>query len=231
MFTQKRFKKILLASGGIDSFVAYHYLGKPQTLFFNIEGKYTYKELEVVKKLFPKIIIDNSLKLGRIEMSDAHIPFRNLFFALFTAAKYSDIIYIVGIKDDKMTDKSEEIFKEFSQLLSKLEGRKIQVLSPFWKMTKQDILKWYLDKGFSKKKLEQTISCYSSENTNYCGKCASCFRKWIAFWSVGIRKDFYNKKLINSYKNRCLKDYYNKERNFLTLKVIREYEEKNSNRY
>ena len=41
-------KMILLFSGGIDSFVAYHYLGKPKTVYFDLGTPYTGKEIKVI---------------------------------------------------------------------------------------------------------------------------------------------------------------------------------------
>ena len=55
---------ILLFSGGIDSFVAWHYLNKPKTVYFNLQSRYSLREISVVKKLIPTTIIDNSLNLS-----------------------------------------------------------------------------------------------------------------------------------------------------------------------
>ena len=46
---------ILLFSGGIDSFIAYHYLKEPRTLYLDLGTPYTKKEIEFVKKIDPKI--------------------------------------------------------------------------------------------------------------------------------------------------------------------------------
>ena len=229
----KKYKRILLFSGGIDSFVAYYFLGKPKTLYFDLKNRYSEKEKKVIKRLIPTTIIDDTLNLGDIEKKNANIPFRNLFLAMKASAKYADKVYIVGIKDDKVSDKNKKIFKTFSDLLSKLEGRKIEILSPFWEMSKKEILIWYLERGLSKETLLKTISCYSSsKNTTYCGKCACCFRKWVALYSIGIKLPFYNKKLINVYRKRCQNNYYTKERNKITLIVIKQYEQKiGSNRH
>lgn len=220
----KKFKQILLLSGGIDSFIAWHYLNKPQTLYFDTNGMYSKKEIEVIKELVPTTIIDTSLRLGDIEQEDAHLPYRNLFFAMMASAKYADVVYIVGIKDDKVNDKTEKVFETWSIMLSEMENRKIQILSPFWDKTKSDIIKWYLNTGLSKEALLNTISCYSKDNERYCGKCASCFRKWVALRASGFKIDFYNNEMILEYKHRCEEGYYNKERNEETLLIIKNYE-------
>lgn len=216
------YKEILLFSGGIDSFIGYYYLNKPQTVYFDLNSKYSKKEIKTVKSILHDIIIDKSLRfLGEYEQNlNAHIPFRNLYLALQSALRYSDKIYICGLKDDNMTDKNEKMFKKWSELFSEIENREIQVLSPFWKMTKIDIVKWFA-KNFDKKLLLNTVSCYSEENKKYCGKCQSCFRKAVALNAVGINLPFYDKKIINYYKNRMNKGIYDKKREEYTLKYLK----------
>ena len=58
---------ILCVSGGIDSLVAYYYLGMPKTVFFDY-GDYTKHEKKVVQALIPGCIIDTSLNLSGVSM-------------------------------------------------------------------------------------------------------------------------------------------------------------------
>jgi 7-cyano-7-deazaguanine synthase len=210
---------VLLFSGGIDSYVAYHYLNKPQTVYFDVYSRYTSKEVDVVRELVPKTIIDYSLDLHDREYGEkAYIPFRNLLFAC-QAVKYSDTVVIAGVADDMVSDKNEAIFLEFSNLLTKLEGRPIDVMSPFWKMTKSQVVKWYME-NIGDDNLLNTISCYSKEDTRYCGKCPSCFRKWIALRTNGLRLDFYNEELIDQYYKAALEEKYIPERNESIIREI-----------
>lgn len=213
---------ILLFSGGIDSYIAWHYLKYPQTVYFDLKTPYSQKEIKVIKKLIPATMIDESLNLSERQVGkNAYIPFRNLYLAML-ACKYSDTIVIAGLKDDSVSDKNELAFLKFSMLLSDLEQRQITVTSPFWQMTKEDIVKWFLYKfppGASEY-LYNTVSCYSEEDTNYCGKCPSCFRKWCALRANGIDIDFYNKKLMLDYYEKALKGYYIPERNKLIIKLV-----------
>lgn len=213
---------ILLFSGGIDSFVAYHYLGRPQTVYFDLGTPYTQKEIKVIQELIPETIIDNSLNLGSRQIGDkAYVPFRNLYLAML-AVKYDDTIVIAGVKDDDVSDKNEQIFKKFSNLLSELEDRPIQVISPFWNMTKEDIVAWFL-KDHVYENLLRTVSCYSKEDTIYCGKCPSCFRKWCALKANKIDLGFYNKSLVKEYYEKALMGHYIPERNKLIIKLAEEY--------
>ena len=213
---------ILLFSGGIDSYVAYHYLGKPKTVYFDLGTPYTKKEIKVITQLIPETIIDHSLNLSSRQVGqNAYIPFRNLYLAML-ASKYDDDIVIAGVKDDDVSDKNEQIFDDFTTLLSKLEDRPITVTSPFWKMTKEQVVAWYLQR-YPADNLFNTVSCYSEEDTNYCGKCPSCFRKWCALRANNLVVHFYNKPLMLEYKQKALDGHYIPERNELIIKILKEH--------
>lgn len=214
---------ILLFSGGIDSFVAYHYLNKPQTVYFDLRNRYAEREKIVIKNLIPTTIIDSSLNLHDREYGEkAYIPFRNLLLAC-QAARYSDVIVIAGLADDKVSDKNEAIFEEFSNLLSKLERRSIRVISPFWNMTKEQVVKWYV-KNIGDNRLLETISCYNSDDqSNYCGICPSCFRKWCALRASGYDLKFYNKYLMDQYYKDALDNKYTDDRCSSIIKEIDAY--------
>lgn len=231
MSTDKPYSSILLFSGGVDSFVAYYYLNQPQTVFFKTNHRYQPMEIQSVKSLIPSTIIDNSINFSTREVGPkAYIPFRNLHYACL-ASKYADIIYIAGNRDDKISDKTPEIFEEFSDLLSRLDGRKISVMSPFWELSKPELVEWYLNYSIDDdyetrvQNLLGTASCYASDlRTKFCGECPACFRKWVAFWLNGIKLRFNNEKVLKEYWNlACEGKKYNTDRNTNMLNVISQY--------
>ena len=71
--------------------------------------------------------------------------------------------------------------------------------------------------------LFNTVSCYSEEDTNYCGKCPSCFRKWCALRANNLVVHFYNKPLMLEYKQKALDGHYIPERNELIIKILKEH--------
>lgn len=206
---------ILLLSGGIDSFVAYHYLGKPKTIYFPLDTPYTEKEIRVIQRIDPNIILDYSLRhLGKNQIGEkAFIPYRNLYLAM-EASKYDDVIVIAGIKGDDVSDKTPDAFRYMSKILTKLSDRVITVMSPFWNMTKEEIIIWY-NKNVTPQidLLWGTVSCYSEQSTNYCGKCPSCFRKWVALTNAGRTIEFYNIQLLREYYKSAKEGKYIPERN------------------
>lgn len=224
----RRLDRILLLSGGIDSYIAWHYLNKPATIYFPLGTPYTDKEMKVVMAMDAEIIFDFSLEhLGEQQVGEkAYIPYRNLYLAM-EASKYSDNIVIAGIKGDDVSDKTEAIFAEFSALLSKLENRTITVSSPFWNMTKEDIVNWYIDTVPGKEQIDlvdETVSCYSISKENYCGACPSCFRKWCALVNSGeYSVKFNNLDLMNSYYSDALEGKYIPERNQSILQAVRRF--------
>lgn len=222
---------VLLFSGGIDSYVGYFYLKKTlglkelKTVYFDLGAPYNKREIEVVKRLIPETIIDESLKVGDTQRGiNAYIPYRNLLIAML-CSKYGKKIWICGLKDDKVQDKNEEAFKAMTSCLNFISKPEDEVIiqSPFWNMTKAEVVKWYMDNVDSTgNSLLDTISCYdSNEVTNYCGRCPSCFRKFNALKENGINIDFYNQDLLNNYLKRA--DQYDPQRRDSILK-LKDYE-------
>jgi 7-cyano-7-deazaguanine synthase len=207
--------KVLLFSGGMDSYIAYHYLSdkfifpdnEVLPIYIDYNGRYCKKEKEVVKKLLPQtVIVDNYLDLYYLEDEKTfYLPNRNIYL-LTMASNYGDNIMFGGLKDDNVGDKSYEFSKLMSSVLTQSLGREVKVDSPFWGMEKIDILRWYYQHigSFSDgdDPIMHTTSCYHPTET-YCGRCASCFRKACAFQAVGVNLAFYNDDLaLNYYKNR-----------------------------
>lgn len=214
---------ILLFSGGVDSYIAYHFYGKPRTLYFDLHTKYSDVEKEVVRKLIPNTIVESCVDFStREQETTAFIPYRNLHLALL-ANKYSDTIAIAGVKDDMVNDKNELIFTEFSALMSHMMNREIRVISPFWNLTKAQVVKWFLNNGGTEKELLSTISCYTpSEEGTECHECPACFRKWNALAENGIDVPFYNDDLMLEYLVKAVEGRYVPERNDSIIKQVLE---------
>jgi 7-cyano-7-deazaguanine synthase len=211
---------ILCFSGGLDSYIAWHYLGYPQTVYFNLGSRYSDREERIVKRLIPQTIIDNSIFLGDVEKGErAHIPYRNLIIAL-VARKYDPTVVIAGLKDDREGDDSEIVFAKFTDFINTVEAP-FSLTSPFFQLSKSEIVKWYLKAGLPPRALTATISCYSpDEETNYCGKCPSCFKKWVALTVNGFNLPFHNLEMIKKYKWKAEMGEFNPQRTRDTLKAI-----------
>lgn len=228
----KKYKEILLFSGGLDSFIAWHYLGHPPVLFINAKQSYAKKELETVKyfakKLKMELIIDNSLDLSKWESKNHYIPYRNVFFSMI-ASLYASKVYLVGIKGDSVDDNNSKITKVMSRFYENFNSnKKIEVTSPFYEMTKKQIVKWYLDQKLPIDDLIRSRSCYDKNSKTQCGKCGSCFRRWVAFENNGIKEPYdfnpWEWEEVKVYKKNMKKNLYDKERTKETMRALKKYE-------
>ena len=171
-------KKVFLVSGGLDSYIAWElYKDNDSTaLFIDYGQKYARPEYLAVKKLIPEA---KTIKIDRpvIELDNNYIPNRNLLLATVAATYFMpDKIIIAGLGSDRCLDKTEEVFLEYSKLLSKYSKKTIVIESPFWEQTKTAIIRKFLAKGHSMGVLNNTYSCYTG-TPQPCGECKACLRK------------------------------------------------------
>src|SRR4051794_5568690 len=96
--------EVLLFSAGLDSFPAWHRLGKPPAMYFDLVHRYSRQELAAVNALAVRCDIDvtisEELDLSAWEADNAIIPMRNVYLAML-AANYADTIWCVGVKGDR----------------------------------------------------------------------------------------------------------------------------------
>ena len=177
-------KKVLLYSGGLDSYIGAKVLGSDWDLaYFDIEHKYAKKEIETMTSLSLPFDIHSSLSLKEqwIEHESGFIPQRNpLLISLAQAIYDADEIALCAVAGELSADKHSRFFTLMSNLLSYTANKPVRVFSPFQKNTKSQIVKKYLELGNSLEPLLNTRSCYSPDIDN-CGQCQACFRRWVAF--------------------------------------------------
>lgn len=221
---------VVAYSGGLDSYICRYWLqskGCKDTVYvyFDLNSRYTETELVYIKRQ-SNIIIDSSLSfLGQYEQGKfAFVPGRNLFIAMTLALKYRDIVVICGLKDDQVEDKNEDVFRQWSTMLSTLFRRPIKVVSPFWKYDKLDVVKnFYLDIGGSLDSLyRDTFSCYNPTGYQPCLSCPACFRKYVVFRCYGYNCIFRNKELAYEYYQRAKNGGFTPKRRESILKVVQQ---------
>lgn len=85
-------------------------------------------------------------------------------------------------------DKSRRFLNDTQRLLT-YRGYDVRIETPLIGMDKPDEVAYWLKRDI--KKLVNTKSCFS-ENSNQCGECQTCFRKWTAFMAhdMDIRDTF-----------------------------------------
>lgn len=201
---------LVLFSGGLDSYIAYHYCKKefgetPKTLYVDLRHRYAEIEKQAVKDLIPDTIIDRRLTLADWEEPDGNIPMRNAFLLMIGAKYDNELVLVVQRGEMDLPDRSFEFFEYMENLLTLLNDNYTRLLLPFSGWTKTQMVKWYLDSGLPTYKLFHTESCYS-EPTNsgyFCGVCSACFRRWVAMSNNGLQ-EFYN---VSPYEGPLVRGY------------------------
>ena len=239
-------KSVLCLSGGLDSTVAYFYLksknpsDEMMCVYVDLNTKYTNKEITVLEELRRKFGVETFIvrgpDMGRYDADQTgYVRFRNLFLAEL-AAQYGTNIWIVGVKGDKVVDKSPEAFRIMTDLLNEVSDidrdGPVKIDSPFWTLTKAELVKLLLrlegkDRAFDI--LQTSSSCYHP-TLLHCGECPSCFRKWIALEAAGIpsvswfRADIRKYNKIPEYIDRMKVGTYDAQRTAETVLVLAKYE-------
>lgn len=194
-------KKVLLYSGGMDSWLI-DKIWKPDVkLYIDMNTRYSKEEIERL----PDDVIIEKLDLGKWEREDAIIPLRNLYLVML-ATNYGDDICLGATAGDRVLDKSPQFAYKASDLLSFLytkqhwtEERKINVNLDFKGMTKKELISKYLQEGGNlEEAVNGSFSCYYPEDNQECWQCKPCFRKYVAFKMNGY--DF-GAKIDNIVKN------------------------------
>lgn len=187
--------KILLYSGGMDSWLMDKLWNPDIKLYIDLNGRYNKQEIEHL----PSDVIIEKLDLSKWERSDKILPLRNLYLCML-ATNYADKdgceILLGATAGDRVLDKSYEFADKTSDLLTYLytsqwwnpTAKTIKVCLTYKDKTKEELLQMYVNNGGSLEKAwKESFSCYEpDENGNVCMSCKPCFRKFVSFAKMGF---------------------------------------------
>jgi hypothetical protein len=181
-----------LFSGGLDSLIYWRLLGQPPALYVPLGHKYEALERASIARLESRcpdlaVTVAPTVQIGQYEEPDGYIPYRNLVLAVIAATPDTDRVYIGAVRGEVSRDKSRKFLKDLSRLLTYVRGRPVSVLAPFQHLTKAQLVAKYLD-FWPADLLYQTVSCYDAGG--FCGRCQSCFRRWIAMSANGLEEEY-----------------------------------------
>jgi 7-cyano-7-deazaguanine synthase in queuosine biosynthesis len=246
---------IVLFSGGIDSTAAslltFESKLNPLLLWVGFGQKNEKEELSKIKKISKKIkmnvaIVNIDLKKyienGWKEWSYI-IPARNFMLVSIAAAilsnskKEKGFIIMSAHKEEiknSNTDKSNKFFRTCSKIFSDYYKKKIIVTTPFYDVTKTEVLSYWKKNWIKKYKVKpyDTTTCYYGNN---CGECNACYKRNLALIAAGLKMDKNLKKnifsdnkkiLINNFIKRM--DSFPKKRKYEYLIALTNMKEKNS---
>lgn len=179
-------KKVLLYSGGWDSYCASFIYPTAKKLYVNLHTPYSNVEM----KNLPSDVEIQDLNLQKYVMNNGyHIPQRNAILALIGAASimpeaqqekdYNIEVYICGVQEDENApDKNFSYFKKVSDLASAFDptGRDIDGKWNIQIKGFNDFDKISLWEQAKKPDMRNIISCHTGNN---CGHCLDCKRRLL----------------------------------------------------
>lgn len=186
-------KKVLLYSGGMDSWLI-DKIWKPDVrLYVDISGDYSREER---KRLPEDVVVVDFPLLGSFELPNKFVPLRNLYF-LMIASNYGDEVCLGATAGDwGNKDKTPEFLEMAEQMLNYLWGdkktaRQVRVCRDFINVPKSRLIDLYLERGGTIDELrEGTFSCYTPIGGKECLACYPCFRKFALLYSHGAKYDY-----------------------------------------
>jgi len=250
---------VQLFTPGLDSFLAYYQLQQKykkesiRRIYIDIKSRYSQYEIDFLKNLYSdeEIEIISNIDLSKIEKENAHVPNRNiLLITLVQSITNCDVIYINGVKDDRVSDNTFDFRKSMSNLLSSVSEKDVQVKSILDNCEKSTLVEQYIQNGNNKLDLlEKTYSCYNKEfyieenlsifeqikfntripefreigkfNVHGCLECVACYRRMCALTFANIFVPFYNFKLSKEYYDSKISNVLYPNR----VKSIKKYHE------
>jgi len=224
-------KKVLLYSGGMDSWLI-DKIWKPDVrLFFNIGTANNKHELDVIKRSGVDVkIIDMDLSHLEIPSENFYLPLRNLYFVAM-ASNYGNLIALGATASSTHLDKTEEFCEMTSSLINYLLSEKphlfepVKVIIPFKDVTKTQLLRKYINEGGDiETAYRETFSCYNPVKGEPCMNCSSCMSKFVAFYNNGYKFDrediFKFIEFVRMRKDKCKDDVIELYNKFKTGKTI-----------
>lgn len=203
--------KVLLYSGGTDSWLIDKLWKPDKKIYINIHGSYSDEE---IKRLPSDVEIIDLPFLGQFEDKETlFVPLRNLYF-LMIASNYGDEICLGATSGDRGGKDKRPLFFKVTQWLINycLNGNsygsygKIKICSDFYNKSKNKLIEQYIENGGTIEEfIEQSFSCYKPINEKPCLACKPCYKKFLLGRHYGYK---YSKeqdnKIINYMKNEII---------------------------
>lgn len=198
-------KKVLLYSGGFDSYLI-DKIWKPDIkLYIDVKGSYS----EIEKRNLPENVIIKEFPIGEFETGETKfIPLRNLYF-LMLASNYGETLCLGATAGDRGSlDKTPEFLELAENTINALlkeqtvfDGGHFTIERRFIEMTKEDLLREYLNNGGNIEDVyDNTFSCFHPDKHGEpCFFCKPCFRRFMALYACGYQFSAIQKAKMAEY--------------------------------
>jgi len=188
-----KYRVVIPVTGGMDSttlwWMAIEAGLDPAPVYVDVGQEYAAAELEAASSLCRQPVWLTGTHLPR--RFKHIIPGRNAT-VIFTVARYMQAagwwgeLWLGNLAGETPAiggDKSARFMLTTQHLLTVL-GYDVHLMSPLRGMDKVDLVRWWQARG-QIDLLRNTKSCFD-EFARACGKCQTCFRKFVAFTACGV---------------------------------------------
>jgi 7-cyano-7-deazaguanine synthase len=183
--------KVILLSGGMDSFISYSLWGDNHIPVF-IKNLSSYTEQDYQKALLlcgSKLVVINTAS-NLVELPNTSVvPHRNMIMMGVVAnVMGASEIMISSPRGEIIADQQPAFYKRLQSIMGN-----VKITNPIGRYTKtQAVRKYVRESGsFARKRIvSHSRSCYSASTWGQCGQCAACFKRFVAFELNGVSDKF-----------------------------------------
>lgn len=191
-------KKVLLYSGGMDSWLIDKVWKPDMKVYVNMHTRYSEEEIKRIQATEKDVVIVD-FPLGQWERDDAIIPLRNLYLTMVICnlTGSEDVEICLGATaGDRVLDKSPLFVEKTNDLLNYLyqpqhwipNGKKVKLNIDFKSKTKTELIRMFVEGGGDiLDAFERSFSCYNPQDGAECWSCKPCFRKFVSFALNGFK--------------------------------------------
>ena len=197
-------EKVLLQSGGMDSYMGYfiakkHYKNV-KGIYVNYGYPYAEMEMAAIKRLGIECEIKDMSELRKYQQEGEKywgeiFPGRNWILAIIAAGliQQRGEVWTMAVNGEikkKWGDKSELMLEKGSRLLTEFYRKDIEITTPYAHLTKGQLVMAFLQEGGDVEMVKKTVSCHyiNSLEDLPCGKCMGCLHRFVAMQVNGIEE-------------------------------------------
>lgn len=209
-------KKILLYSGGVDSWLINQIWEPDMRVYVDLGTDYGKEEIELFKKNNEDVQVI-PFDLSEYELEDKFIPLRNLYLIMLACniTDFEDVEICLGATvADRSYDKSMEFLEKTENLLnymytpyiSQPHSKKIKIVKEFKNKSKKELLAMYLEKGGDiEKAFNESYGSFKKDMTEW--ECKKFYRKYVAFKLNGYSfPQYVDERMFTYFTNNELKE-------------------------